>query len=117
MRAAEGRRGLRATLSEPRKTARAGTLAKTGGTGTSHIWSTIVDTGTINVATGTLEIDAGGSFNGKLAGNGTLAFAGGTSNLLANTTLSVQNILIDGGTLKLPGDVSAYGGVITLARP
>lgn len=91
-----------------------GTLAKTGGTGTSHIWSALTSTGNINVATGTLEIDAGGNFSGKLTGNGVLAFAGGTSNMLAATTLTVQNLLIDGGTVNLSSGVTNYAGVATM---
>ena len=91
-----------------------GVLAKTGGTGTSHIYSTINDTGTIAVASGALEIDAGGTFSGSLTGNGTLAFAGGTSKLAGVTSLTVQNVLINGGAVTLPTAVSAYGGVISL---
>ncbi len=74
-----------------------GTLAKTGGTGTSHFGASYATTaGTISVSTGTLEFD--GSSNtfssGTISGTGTIAFGAGNSQFSINPTIA--NFLIDG---------------------
>src|SRR5262249_20072646 len=58
-----------------------GTLAKTGGTGTSRFSVPVTDTGTITSDSGTLEFDGGGTFSGAINGAGNVAFGGGTSTL------------------------------------
>ncbi len=86
----------------------AGTLAKTGGTGTSYITSTITNTGTIAVNTGTLEIDTGGTFGGTITGAGTIAFAAGSSEL-GGAVITIADVLLDGGAVT----VSAASSTIT----
>ncbi len=78
----------------------AGLLAKTGGTGTSHIVATFTNTGEIDVATGILEIDTGGTIAGLISGAGTLAFAGGSTEL-GGATLNIGDVLIDGGAVTI----------------
>jgi fibronectin-binding autotransporter adhesin len=98
-----------------------GTLAKTGGTGTSHFDASYATTaGTISVSTGTLEFD--GSSNtfssGTISGTGTIAFGAGSSRFSINPTIS--NFLIDresvsfGNTLSYAGNFSDTAGSLTL---
>jgi hypothetical protein len=59
-----------------------GTLAKTGGTGTSHIYASYSTTsGKISVSMGTLEFDGpSNSFSsGTISGTGTITFGAGSS--------------------------------------
>ena len=91
--------------------ANSGTLAKTGGSATSYIWSLMNDTGTITAASGVLEFDGGGVFSGNFTGAGTLAFGGGSSTMTVKT-MTVANLLIDGGSLTLTGPATAYAGTI-----
>jgi hypothetical protein len=81
----------------------AGLLEKTGGTGTSTIDPTLTSTGTVEVDSGTLELDGGGSLDGAISGAGTLAFRSGTFTIAADTVLGVQNLLIDGGEVTFLG--------------
>jgi fibronectin-binding autotransporter adhesin len=53
----------------------AGTLAKTGGTGTSNIYAAVTNTGTITATTGTLELNSGGTLGGTVIETGTGAVA------------------------------------------
>ena len=68
----------------------AGTLAKTGGTGTSLITADIVNTGTILAASGTLDIA------GNVTGTGTLTFDPGTL-LLEGTVAATEHVVFTGG--------------------
>ena len=96
----------------------AGTLAKTGGTGTTLVYATVTSTGTVTAASGTLEFDGGGSFGGTISGAGTVAFGNynnlGYASIAAGTTVSVANLLIDGGQLTLNESV-AYAGAFSLS--
>ena len=59
----------------------AGTLSKTGGTGTSAVAVAITDTGTVQVAAGTLSFQGGGTISGSaklsVAAGADLDFGGG----------------------------------------
>jgi hypothetical protein len=89
----------------------AGTFAKTGGTATSNVRIAFTNTGTVTAATGTLEFDEGGTFGGSLGGPGTLAFGGGIATLTSTASLTVADLLIDGGTLDVTSSRSYSGGV------
>ena len=99
-----------------------GTLAKTGGTGTSHVsasYTSEVDS-TTSVSTGTLEFDGpSNSFPyGTISGTGTIAFGAGNTQFDVNPTIA--NFLIDGGavsfsnTLNYAGNFAETGGSLTL---
>jgi hypothetical protein len=96
----------------------AGLLEKTGGTGASHIAVGVTNTGTINVATQTLEFDgATNSFAGAIGGAGTLAFGGGGASTLASGLgLTVAAVSIVGASTKVTlGANLAYGGSFSQA--
>lgn len=99
----------------------AGTLGKIGGAGgTSNIYSVFTNTGVINVTTGTIEFDGGGSFGGTLTGGGQIAFGGGNATLTAGSNLTVANWLIDGAavsnatSLRYTGTLTLSSGSLTL---
>jgi hypothetical protein len=79
----------------------AGLLEKTGGTGDTTYYATIVNTGTISVQTGTLDIEDGGTIGGILTGPGVLELAGGGT--LHHARAIDTNIEIGGGTVTLSG--------------
>ncbi|MGB9645433.1 MAG: hypothetical protein WCB44_09980, partial [Stellaceae bacterium] len=85
-----------------------GTLAKIGGTGTSHFSASYSGQGTVSVSTGTLEFDGpSNTFIGTLSGTGTVAFGAGSSQFSINPTIA--NFLIDGGAVTFSNTLS-YGG-------
>jgi hypothetical protein len=97
-----------------------GTLAKTGGTGTSHVFASYSGSGIISVSAGTLEFEGpSNTFNGgTISGTGTIAFGAGSSQFSVNPTTS--NFLIDGGsvsfsnTLTYAGNFAETGGSLAL---
>jgi fibronectin-binding autotransporter adhesin len=96
-----------------------GTLAKTGGTGISHIAVSFASTGTVSVTTGVLEFDGpSNTLGGTISGTGTVAFGAGRSQLAINPTVS--NFLVDGGNVNFTpalnyfGNFSETSGVLTL---
>jgi fibronectin-binding autotransporter adhesin len=86
--------------------ANAGLLEKTVGTATNEVALafTNTSTGTIAVASGTIEFDGGGSFAGTLSGAGTISFGTGTDSLANGVSIGVSEILVDGGTITLGGN-------------
>ena len=95
----------------------AGTLAKTGGTGTSTLAAVVTSTGSVVVASGTLLLIGGGAVGGALAGAGTLDLGGG-----AFTTAGISgagNLAVTGAaTLTATGALTAalfVDGYSTLA--
>ena len=115
----------------------AGTLSKTGGTGTSGIAAAFVGQGgTVDVQTGTIKLDGGSvsgtfsitqgtfSLNGtealddglNVSGAGTLDLVGGTTTL--SDTASLSNFAMSGGTLIVDGtatlpNFAQSGGTLT----
>jgi hypothetical protein len=96
-----------------------GTLAKTGGTGTSRIFASVTNNRTVSVSTGTLEFDGpSNSFSGTISGTGTVAFGAGHSQLAVNPTVS--NFLVNGGNVSFTpaldyfGNFSETSGMLTL---
>jgi hypothetical protein len=101
----------------------AGVLAKTAGTGTTALGIAVDNTGTLTTATGTLELDGGGSFAGTVGatGAGTLALGTGTFTQASAAQTISGPLLLDGGTLfidsgqtlTLSGAVSLSSGAVT----
>lgn len=102
-----------------------GTLAKTGGTGTSRVFASYTSSlagvpGSISISTGTLEFDGPTNdfTSGTISGTGTVAFGPGSSQF--NTTPTISNFLIDGGSvsfsnaLSYAGNFSETAGSLTL---
>ena len=81
-----------------------GTLAKTGGTGTSLVTDVVTSTGTINVVSGALELGQGGAVSGLLSGAGALHLSSGvftTSGISGSGHLVIDNLVGSGyGTLN-----------------
>jgi hypothetical protein len=96
----------------------AGLLTKTGGTGTSHIYAPVTDTGTIGATTGTLEFDGGGTFSGRVTGPGVVALTGaaafGTLTLAGGASLSSAGTIDQAGAASI-GDTSTSGATLTNA--
>jgi hypothetical protein len=85
----------------------AGTFAKTGGSGTSQIYSNFSSTGTVSAVSGTnLEFDGNGSFAGTLAGAGTLSFASGSDTFAAGLSYTAAEVLFDGANVTLSANTS-----------
>jgi hypothetical protein len=87
----------------------AGTLEKTGGTGTSHFSASynVSSSGTVLVSIGTLEFDGPSNTFGAISGSGTAAFGARISQFSINPTVS--NFLIDDGTVRFNNTLT-YGG-------
>ena len=102
-----------------------GTLAKTAGNGSSVFSVNVVDTGTISVATGTLQFNAANnSFGGTISGAGQFALGSSSVNTIASgTTISVGTFsMVDSASLTLGGNLTyanafneGFGTVINLA--
>ncbi len=116
-----------------------GTFLKSGGTGTSTISVPFLNTGTVQVDTGTLYLTSGGSatvpstgafaaaagailrLNGThnisvgatMSGSGTLEVAGGvtTVDALVTTFSGPGNLMISGGAATINADVDFAGGL------
>lgn len=110
----------------------AGTLAKTGGTGTSDIQASLSNSGAINISSGTLQLSGGGASSGNvtigtgaklkiatnafeftsgtvLNGPGALEIASGTTTLAGAITGSA-NIIVSGGNATVTGTTTTTGG-------
>ena len=91
----------------------AGTLAKTGGTGTSHIAEAVGNTGTIAVQTGTLAIDAAVTTSGALtiASGAALQFNGGGTLGGTLSNASARQLLLGAGRFALSQSGLVWNGV------
>ena len=87
----------------------AGTLAKTGGTGTSTLQAAVNSTGVILVASGVLDLTDGGSIGGTVSGAGTVGFGGG-SFAAGGGIAGSGNLVITGAALNFSGS-----GTVTAA--
>lgn len=98
-----------------------GTLVKSGGTGTSVLGVAIDNTGTIEIETGTIAFDRGGTLSGSVEGasGAAVAFDGGSFSL-ANASI-VATLVINDGTVTvqtpttLADGVTASGGTLDIA--
>jgi hypothetical protein len=85
----------------------AGTLVKSGGSGTANIQASTTNTGTIAVNAGTLRFSGpSNSFAGTIRGAGVLEFSAGADTFAAGLTLSVASVLLSGATVTLGANVS-----------
>jgi hypothetical protein len=108
----------------------AGTLKKTGGTGNTRFDGAFTNSGSVNVQSGTLELDAGGSgagsfavssgdrllFNGGTyllstgaAGTGAGTFELSSGTVQANGNATFASLLLDGATLTGSANVTVSG--------
>ncbi len=97
--------------------ANAGLFEKTGGDGQSSIYAAFDNTGTLDVARGTIALYGGGQLGGTIEGAGELDLRGGTPGqytLAAGAVVSVATLaLYDGGSsLLLAGDATYDGRLI-----
>jgi hypothetical protein len=85
-----------------------GTYTKSGA-GTTNIAIAFNNGGAVAINAGTLSLSGGGTSSGSFAGGGTLAFAGGTHDLDASSSVSTANVTFSGGTANLGGGFSVAG--------
>lgn len=83
-----------------------GTLSRSG-TGLSRIAVPVADTGSIVIAGGTLEFDAGASIAGVVGGAGTLAVTTGTATLHDQASILAGGLCIDGSTVLTASGANA----------
>jgi hypothetical protein len=89
----------------------AGTLLKSSGTGTATIGVSLAfnNTGSVDVQSGTLALNGGGTSTGSFDSTGaTLAF-GGTHNLSAAGAITGGNVTFNGATVNHAGSYSVTG--------
>ncbi len=98
-----------------------GLIAKTAGTGTSLVSIDVFTTGTVSVATGTLDFAGTSSqFSGPITGAGTFELDGVGATLEAAATISVAHWTLAGGMttidgmLVYTGSAKQSGGGVTL---
>ncbi len=79
------------------------------------ISSTLVDSGTISLASSQLEISGGGSIGGSVIGTGTLQFDGGTTTVNAVSLASGVGVVVAVGTLAVAAKALTVNGGFDLA--
>jgi hypothetical protein len=100
-----------------------GLLTKIGGSETSAIQGALNSSGTIAVASGTIQLDGPiNTVSGVVSGNGALQFAGGTTTLGSKLTLSIGTMslaqgatLIENKSLAFANEWDQTSGVFWLA--
>jgi hypothetical protein len=91
----------------------AGTFAKSPNLNTTALAVPFYNTGTLNVSSGTLSLQGGGSSTGPInvAASSTLDFGGGLYKIAAGATLSgAGSVILDAGNLSVPGTYNITGG-------
>ena len=86
-----------------------GLFEKTGGTGTSAVLASVISTGIVTAATGTIAFSgAVNTFSGTIGGDGAVSFTGGVSTINGGTTVSVASLTATGAstTLAIAGNLS-----------
>jgi hypothetical protein len=86
----------------------AGTLKEAAAGDTTNVSVGVASSGTIALAAGTLQLNAGSNIGGTVSGAGVLAFGAGDSMLTAATT---GNLLIDGGVLTVSPSSTIAGNI------
>ena len=93
-----------------------GTLLKSAGTGTTEIEVVFNNTGTVEVQSGTLRLDAGGTSSGSFTAEASavLAFSSGTHQLEVGSSVSAAGeVHFRGGTTDLNGAYNVTGSTKT----
>jgi hypothetical protein len=87
-----------------------GMFRKSAGTGTTVISSIVFNNdGMVDVQTGTLSANSGGTSGGSFDSTGTtMQFSGGTHDLQATSSVT-GNVLVSGGTVNVSGSYTATG--------
>jgi hypothetical protein len=95
----------------------AGTLEKTGGSGTSFVDVNLTDTGAIVAATGTLDFRGpNNSFAGSISGAGQFALGGGSIDAIASTVTSKTFGIYDNSTAVTLGENLSYAHTFNLEQ-
>ena len=90
-----------------------GTIAKTHGTGTSHIGVVVTAEGLVNVETGTLSFEgATSTFSSTIAGAGTFEIGAGAATLQSGARVAAAGWTLAGGVTTL-GESVNYAGAFT----
>ncbi len=87
-----------------------GLIEKTAANGVSQIGPALDSSGIIEIATGTINLNNGGSLAGSLSGAGTFGAGGGTTTFASSLSLNVANIHEYGGGNILLESNRAYAG-------
>jgi hypothetical protein len=90
-----------------------GVLRKSGGTGTSTIYPTFNNSGTLDVQTGTVSLNGGGSGNGLFVAEpgATLAYSGGAYEV-DSALAGGGSYRFTGGTVTLNGNLASSNAVL-----
>lgn len=80
-----------------------GTFKKSSGTGFTAIESRLINTGTVELTSGTLSFSGGGTSTGSFTGSTgtTFDFSGGTHNLNAGANLTGDNLTVRSGIVNI----------------
>ena len=96
----------------------AGLFEKSGDYGTSYIYPSFNNTGTLDVVRGNLDFENGGSLSGTIEGgkdgtiaDGSIFESGGTLTLASTATVSVAAINVNGGDLSFGGNLTYAGSL------
>ena len=90
-----------------------GIIAKTAGTGVSHVGIDVAAQGTVSVSSGALSFEgASSAFSSTITGAGTFEVGAGAATLNAGAALAVANWTLAGGTTTL-GENLAYTKTFT----
>ncbi len=93
-----------------------GTLSKAAGDGTSTIQPSLVNTGVLVTASGTLSLSGtADSLGGTLGGNGELNLAGGTDTLVSGVAVVVAGLELTGANVTLGGNLNYVGNFLQTA--
>jgi phage baseplate assembly protein gpV len=86
-----------------------GTLRKSAGVGTTTIAASLSSAGSVDVQSGTLSFNLGGSASGAFTGSAgaALRFAGGTMSLEWTSSVNVATTRFDSGTISVAGSYAA----------
>jgi hypothetical protein len=95
-----------------------GTVTKSAGSGMTTIAATFNNSGLVEVQSGTLSLNGGGTHSGTFQGSGSLYFGGGTHTLTGS--IMNLNVSVGGGAVAMNGTYQAAntaltGGTFTLA--
>ena len=78
--------------------------------GVSTISSTLLESGTISLASAPLYLSGGGTIGGSVIGTGTLQFTGGTMTVNAVSLASGIGVVVSGGTLAVAAPALTVSG-------